>query len=309
MGHVNIDEMKQGFIYSCLCVLWLGGCVPEYKSNRWYDTQANITPRKVVVKLNPAAPLKKGEVRARAGDTYYSLALKHKVDLRELLDLNGATPPYALAIGKIVKVPDEKRHIVKPGETLYSIAQAYGVSMRNIATTNTLPMPFIITENQELIIPGGVLKSTAPKNVNTARVQKKKPKVVRPTAIPQRKGKFIRPVSGKIISRFGVKADGLHNDGINIAAASGTPIRATENGVVVYIGNELRGYGNLMLIRHDKKWISAYAHISKFWFGLGDEVKQGDIIGEVGTSGAVERPQLHFELRQGTKAIDPEKFL
>jgi murein DD-endopeptidase MepM/ murein hydrolase activator NlpD len=116
-------------------------------------------------------------------------------------------------------------------------------------------------------------------------------------------------VRGRILSTFGPKADGLHNDGINIAARAGAPVIAAENGVVVYAGNELRGFGNLLLVRHADGWITAYAHLDKMLVKKGQKVTRGQAIGTVGTSGGVSQPQLHFEIRRGTQAVDPAKFL
>lgn len=118
-------------------------------------------------------------------------------------------------------------------------------------------------------------------------------------------GKFLWPVNGKIISPFGVKDGGQHNDGINIAAPLGTPVHAADTGVVVYAGNELRGFGNLLLIRHDNGWVSAYAHCDALLVKRGDTVKRGQVIARVGQSGNVNSPQLHFELRKGAEAVDP----
>jgi murein DD-endopeptidase MepM/ murein hydrolase activator NlpD len=118
-------------------------------------------------------------------------------------------------------------------------------------------------------------------------------------------GKFLWPVNGKIISPFGPKDGGLHNDGINIAAPLGTPVHAADNGVVVYAGNELRGFGNLLLVRHADGWVSAYAHCDALLVKRGDNVKRGQVIARVGQSGNVSAPQLHFELRKGAEAVDP----
>ena len=118
-------------------------------------------------------------------------------------------------------------------------------------------------------------------------------------------GKFLWPVNGKIVSPFGPKDGGSHNDGINIAAPLGTPVRAADGGVVVYAGNELRGFGNLLLIRHADGWVSAYAHCDALLVKRGDQVKRGQVIGRVGQSGNVSAPQLHFELRKGAQAVDP----
>jgi murein DD-endopeptidase MepM/ murein hydrolase activator NlpD len=117
------------------------------------------------------------------------------------------------------------------------------------------------------------------------------------------------PVSGKLISSFGAKPGNRHNDGVNIAAGAGSPVRAAENGVVVYVGNELRGYGNLILIRHADGWTSAYAHNQAILVGRGATVGRGQVIAEVGRTGNVASPQTHFELRRGSKAVDPVTHL
>lgn len=117
------------------------------------------------------------------------------------------------------------------------------------------------------------------------------------------------PVRGKVVSSFGPKAKGLHNDGVNIAAPLGTPVLAAENGVIAYAGNELRGYGNLLLVKHDNGWITAYAHTQDLTVKRGERVKKGQIIARVGSTGNVRTPQLHFELRRGKHAVDPVKYL
>jgi murein DD-endopeptidase MepM/ murein hydrolase activator NlpD len=122
-------------------------------------------------------------------------------------------------------------------------------------------------------------------------------------------GKFIWPVRGKILSNFGRRGTGAHNDGINIAADPGAPVKAADGGVVVYAGNELAGYGNLLLVRHPSGYVTAYAHNKKILVGRGDQVKQGETVALVGSTGDVDRPQLHFEIRKGDRAVDPSRFL
>jgi murein DD-endopeptidase MepM/ murein hydrolase activator NlpD len=116
---------------------------------------------------------------------------------------------------------------------------------------------------------------------------------------------FTWPVSGRIISTFGPAAGGTHNDGINIAAPEGTTVAAAEGGTIAYAGNELRGFGNLLLIKHDGGWVTAYAHNQVLLVKKGDHVRRGQAIARVGSTGGVNGAQLHFELRNGTKAIDP----
>ncbi|HEX3954497.1 MAG TPA: M23 family metallopeptidase [Stellaceae bacterium] len=122
-------------------------------------------------------------------------------------------------------------------------------------------------------------------------------------------GHFPWPVRGHVLAGYGVAAGGAHNDGINIAAPKGAPISAVDGGVVAYAGNELKGYGNLVLIKHPDGWISAYAHCEDLLVKRGEKVSRGQIIAKVGATGGVSEPQLHFELRRGQRAVDPREFL
>ncbi|WP_198010818.1 peptidoglycan DD-metalloendopeptidase family protein [Kaistia granuli] len=120
---------------------------------------------------------------------------------------------------------------------------------------------------------------------------------------------FRWPVRGRIITGFGASATGEKNDGINLAVPEGTSIKAAEAGTVIYAGNELEGYGNLVLVRHSDGWVSAYAHNSKILVKRGDTVRRGQIISQAGSSGSVNAPQLHFELRRGSKPVNPLDYL
>jgi len=123
------------------------------------------------------------------------------------------------------------------------------------------------------------------------------------------KGPFVWPVQGKVIDSFGSSKDGMKNDGINIAAPNGAPVVAAADGTVAYAGNELRGFGNMILLRHDGGYVTAYAHNASLLVKKGDKVKRGQTIARVGQTGAVFGPQLHFEIRKGTQPVDPLSFL
>jgi murein DD-endopeptidase MepM/ murein hydrolase activator NlpD len=120
---------------------------------------------------------------------------------------------------------------------------------------------------------------------------------------------FLWPVRGRVLEGYGAGPDGTHNDGINIAAARGAAVQAADAGVVAYAGNELRGYGNLILIKHPSGWISAYAHCDLILVKSGQKVSRGQVIARVGATGNVSEPQLHFELRRGKKPVDPREYL
>jgi murein DD-endopeptidase MepM/ murein hydrolase activator NlpD len=120
---------------------------------------------------------------------------------------------------------------------------------------------------------------------------------------------FRWPVRGRIIAGFGPKPNGQENDGINLAVPEGTSVKAADDGVVAYAGNELKGYGNLVLVRHKNGYVTAYAHASQLKVHRGEAVKRGQIIALAGETGSVNSPQLHFEIRKGSTPVDPSQFL
>ena len=130
-----------------------------------------------------------------------------------------------------------------------------------------------------------------------------------PPAASHGSGAFLWPVRGHVLESYGAGPDGTHNDGINSAAARGAPVQAADAGVVAYSGNELRGYGNLILIKHANGWISAYAHCDLILVKTGQKVSRGQVIARVGSTGNVSEPQLHFELRRGKHPVDPREYL
>jgi murein DD-endopeptidase MepM/ murein hydrolase activator NlpD len=120
---------------------------------------------------------------------------------------------------------------------------------------------------------------------------------------------FRWPARGRVIAGFGPKPTGQQNDGINLALPEGTPVKAAEDGVVAYAGNELKGYGNLVLIRHANGFVTAYAHASELMVKRGDTIKRGQVIAKSGQTGNVTSPQLHFEIRKGASPVDPMQHL
>lgn len=198
-------------------------------------------------------------------------------------------------------------YTVRRGDTLLGISRHLGVRSRELAEINGLVKPYLLVEGQQLTVPQAATTTSlaaaeevsVPEPVTTAI----------PEPVPGGDLQFIWPVTGSIVSGFGPKEGGLHNDGINIAAPAGTPVRAAEDGVVSYVGNEIRGYGNLVLLRHTDGWVTAYAHNARNLVARGQMVLRGDVIASVGASGGISQPQSHFELRQGTIAVNPIEHL
>jgi murein DD-endopeptidase MepM/ murein hydrolase activator NlpD len=145
-------------------------------------------------------------------------------------------------------------------------------------------------------------------SVVTAPVQKLDPANAKPDANSSTPG-FRWPARGRVVSGFGPKTNGQGNDGINVAVPEGTPIKAAEDGVVAYAGNELKTYGNLVLVRHANGYVTAYAHASEILVKRDEHVKRGQVIGKAGQTGSVTSPQLHFEIRKGSTPVDPIPFL
>jgi murein DD-endopeptidase MepM/ murein hydrolase activator NlpD len=219
------------------------------------------------------------------------------------------------------------QHTVKAGESLYGIARQHRVTLADLQRANAITEPNKIQVGAVLRIPGRAQSAQASRFVptSTGAAPAARSRVINARAERQAKrreaalhdratdagpaeagsGKFRWPVKGRIISGYGKRSDGTHNDGINLAVPQGTEIHAVEGGKVAYAGNELKGYGNLVLIRHDNGWVSAYAHADRLLVKRNDVVRRGQVIARAGRTGTVDQPQLHFELRQGAKPVDP----
>ncbi len=215
-------------------------------------------------------------------------------------------------------VPNEGyKHTVESGESLYAIARRYNVKTDDIVRVNGLSSADQIFVGQKIIIPGreDLLASTpaAPAAAveEPVRVATVAPVITAPaqtapaqTAATQVNG-FRWPVNGRVIVDF----DQSWRTGINIEAPEGAAVRAAEDGTVIYVGDGIEGFGNLVLVRHANGYVSAYAHLKGFSIAKDTQVRRGDQLGTVGMTGSVNRPQLHFELRQGATPVDPMPLL
>ncbi|MEM0927923.1 MAG: LysM peptidoglycan-binding domain-containing M23 family metallopeptidase [Pseudomonadota bacterium] len=204
-------------------------------------------------------------------------------------------------------------HLVQPGDTLYSLSRRYGVSVQDIAAVNNMMTPYTLSVGQRVAIPGGtdLGGGFASPTTTTTEQRTLEAKMIEETVLPptpadvDARSRFAWPLRGSVMTEFGDQIDGVRSDGINIAAPMGSPVRATADGEVVYRGSELDGYGNLLLIRHDGGWVSAYAHTDAILVRKGDFVRQGQVVAKVGRTGSVSSPQLHFQLRKNLQPQDP----
>jgi murein DD-endopeptidase MepM/ murein hydrolase activator NlpD len=259
-----------------------------------------------------------------------------------------AAPAVAAPVSKpvIAAAAAPSIHVVNPGDTLLSIAHRNHVSVAELARANSLEPSAKLKLGMKLTVPGAKSAAVAPAAQPAAVVAAAQPaaalappatKMAAVAGDPQQKVRLAQatgnieppaaetpvkaadatgalptfrwPVRGKVITAYGAKANGKANDGINLAVPEGTPVKAAEDGVVAYSGNELKGYGNLVLIRHANGYVTAYAHASELLVKRGDTIKRGQIIAKSGQSGEVGSPQLHFEIRKGSSPVDPLQFL
>jgi murein DD-endopeptidase MepM/ murein hydrolase activator NlpD len=221
-------------------------------------------------------------------------------------------------------------HVVAPGDTLTKIARQAGKSVADIAKANNIPPYGKIAVGDRIIIPGARVSSAKPDveqaptkpsgsripasgapTQSASMVTPAEPPVtdLAPKAAADTTPGFRWPVRGRIIAAFGPKPNGQQNDGIDVAVPENTPVKAAEDGEVAYAGNELKGYGNLVLVKHPSGYVTAYAHAKELLVKRGDKVKRGDVIAKSGQSGNVDAPQLHFEVRKGSAPVDPMQFL
>lgn len=291
---------------------------------------------------------KPSEYVVRPHDTLYNVARLFNVAPVDLAQYNDLKQPYSLNVGQVLRIPggqdsfttftieeapslpaqkmepvevenlksSEKNPVSSPHKLAISQPAPISKEMQD------LPVAEALSAMIKSVAAGEVLDvkpiaSTAPKKETLSAVAMKKAEASpllqqaawQTTIIPAAKSGYVWPVKGKIISSYGPKTGKLFNDGVNIAAPRGTPVQAASDGVVAYTGSDLGSYGNLILIRHNSGVMTAYAHLQNIIVKKGDKVKMGNVIGAVGSSGMVNDSQLHFEIRQGRKSIDPGPYL
>ena len=271
-----------------------------------------------------------GDYIVQPGDTLRGIANRTGAGSEVIARANGILPPYTIYAGQRLNIPGGRYHLVRPGETGIAIARAYGVSWSRIVADNDLVEPFVLRAGQRIIIPhdgpltpaeraaafhldiedivtGGEPALDA--NQRPARPTSSPSRILPPTAAVEpplrRTGAFIWPVNGTVVHKFGPGASGERNDGIKIAVPLDTPVLATADGVVAYTGDGVAGLGGLVMLKHGDGWTSVYGHNRQLLVQRGQSVKRGQAIALSGDTGFADRPELHFELRNGRTAVDP----
>lgn len=274
-----------------------------------------------------------GSYTVRNGDSLYGLAIKMKVPMTELKQVNGITDVHKVRPGTVLKVPASAMASIPPtatapvtsatSETGPAVKVPTSVVSREVAghpaATSGAPKRPTLLNGESQVVAADPAAAEAP--AQSAHDSAAGPAVPPAASAGKQTGaatgssvggadiKLRWPVRGRVIAGFGPRPDGTHNDGVNLQVPQGTEVHAAESGVVAYAGSELKGYGNLVLVRHDNGWITAYAHNAEIVAKRGDRVKRGQVIAKSGKSGQVDLPQVHFELRQSSKPVDPTPFM
>lgn len=260
--------------------LWLAGCSVPVRAPAPVEDRGAALPAPAPA---PAAALGPGEYRVKQGDTLTRIGLEHGHSWRDLARWNQLSNPDRLEVGQILRVvPPESQSVsstvvVTPiGEAPVSAVPAVPASSAPVATA-----------------PSGPASAAAP--------SAPAPSPVRPATADVQ---FAWPAQGPTIAGF----DEVRNKGVGIGGKAGDPVLAAADGQVVYAGAGLRGYGNLIILKHNNIYLTAYAHNQKLLVQEDQRVRQGQKIAEMGSSDA-DRVKLHFEIRRNGKPVDPVRLL
>ena len=281
-----------------------------------------------------------GDYTVRKGDTLTSVARTYGVSEKALMERN-SLKSSSLQPGQHLLLPAGTKLLLKTSQApakpvqpevpaaapVKDVAQAPAAPIKTASIKPTAPVaaptpapaapaPAPVAAAKPAAAPVVAAKPAAAPS-STAKVDQKaaetiavarEPAVEEPSGSAEA-GSFRWPVRGRVISEYGSKSNGEKNEGINLAVPEGTSVKAADDGEVIYSGNELKGYGNLVLVRHKNGYVTAYAHASELLVNRGDKIARGQIIARAGATGSVSQPQLHFELRKGQKPIDPKPYL
>jgi murein DD-endopeptidase MepM/ murein hydrolase activator NlpD len=277
-----------------------------------------------------ARQVEAGSYVVRTGDSLRSISVKTGAGSEAIARANNLAKPYTIFPGQKLDIPAGRYHAVREGETGIAIARAYNVDWSRVITANDLEEPYVLRTGQRLLIPAtgpetlearaarfhldidDILTGGTPavrEGEKPARPTASSARVLpatKPIAVPTRlNGQFRWPVGGTLVKRFGPGRSGERNDGIKIAVPLDTPVLASADGVVAYVGSDVPALGGLVILSHGDGWTTVYGHAGQLLVQRGQSVKRGQTIALSGNSGFADRPEVHFEMRKGRTPIDP----
>jgi murein DD-endopeptidase MepM/ murein hydrolase activator NlpD len=272
--------------------------IPHHTATAAAPAAPAVAPPKPAMAAAPVSAPPSVHVVNR-GDTLMSIAHRNHVPVAELAKVNSLDPKAKLKLGQKITVPSAKSAVAPAAAPPAQVAGAQPGAVAAPATKIAAAAPEPAKEKARLA------QATTTPEAAVAATETPVKTAEATGALPT----FRWPVRGRVVTGYGAKTNGKSNDGINVAVPEGTPVKAAEDGVVAYSGNELKGYGNLVLVRHSNGYVTAYAHASELLVKRGETIKRGQIIAKSGQSGEVGSPQLHFEIRKGSSPVDPLQFL
>jgi murein DD-endopeptidase MepM/ murein hydrolase activator NlpD len=269
--------------------------IPRYKRGTGAHTAANV----------PTGPARAGVHVVAAGDSLSSLAHLYHRPRAAIAKANHIAPNAKIRTGQRLIIPGARPSIAGvPAKQTPPVARGER-RVGNLKTAAKPPVPPARPGREVATndLPAGAHRTTPTEPTIELESGPAGGKPIAGTP------SFRWPVRGRIIAGFGPRPSGPNNDGINLAVPEGASVKAADDGVVAYAGNELKSYGNMVLVRHYNGYVTAYAHASELMVKRGDQVKRGQIIARAGQTGSVSAPQLHFEVRKGKVPLDPTQFL
>lgn len=241
----------------------------------------------------------------KPGETLGGIANRAEVPRVIIIEANGLKPPYHVRAGQKLMIPRTRHHTVIAGETGFTIAYAYGVPWREIAVANGMEPDAPLRTGQKLLIPT-VLRQPAPAPAPAASAS---PAPVAGTPARAATPRFAWPVQGAVRRGFSARGRADYHDGLDIRAPQGTAVRAAAAGTVLFAGEDPRQFGKLVVVDHPGGYQTAYAFLSRITVKEGEDVSAGERVGLVGNTGMAKGYELHFEIRQDDRPIDPDGLL
>ena len=255
------------------------------------------------VKTTKVSFPKDGYIYVKQGETIYTISNKYRVIPKKIIQANNLQPPYTLKVQQKIFLPYPIVHITKDEDTVFSLSLQYAVNQSDIVELNNLTKPFSLKKIKKIKIP-------MEKDYSVIGLESKKKILTQEKITKTLSSKstlnFIWPAKGNLSKKFGYYPDGKqHNDGIDIIVKGDKNVKASSDGKVAFVGSKLRSFGNMILIKHDKVWVTAYAKVGKLFVSEGDVIKKGDIIASMGNSNNI----LHFQIRKSRNPINPLTLL
>ncbi len=320
-GITNPSQVRPG--QRLVIPRYVAGAAPTQAAPQM--TAPAYTPAPAPAPVAQSAPAAGGNVHVVApGESLIGISRRYGTTLTALARDNGLSPYTRVNVGDRIKVPGNGRQAMaqQPRQAAPQMQQpqqpryAAAAPAPQLARPQTTAPQAASWPNNTPAQPRTIPIDRAPAAEPTQSVRMATQETPKAAPAPEKAAEpagslqsFRWPVTGRVIAGFGSRPNGTQNDGINIAVPEGTPVKAADDGVVAYSGNELKGYGNLVLIRHANGYVSAYANASELLVKRGDTIRRGQVIAHSGQTGNVTSPQLHFEIRKGSTPVDPTKYL